>query len=164
MCSIVSVTVEVPTPPKLTCWQVLQLKNLHLLPSVLPPVHKSGCICVMRFMIAHVCFASFAVSVSSPVHESVCIFVLNICLSTSSVGCLAVRHHIMFVFIFFGSLVCVRNGDILFQMLSRIIFFSLFEQSSKCGICNKIVDSVQTQESSSSYSKHCNSFGKFCLS
>ncbi len=144
VCSIVSVTVEVPTPPKLTCWQVLQLKNLHLPPSVLPPVHKSGCICVMRFMIAHVCFASFAVS-------------------TSSVGCLAVRHHIMFVFIFFGSLVCVRNGDILFHMLSRIIFFSLFEQSAKCGICNKIVDSVQTQESSS-YSKHCNSFVKFCLS
>ncbi len=164
MLNCVSVTVEVPTPPKLTCWQVLQLKNLHLLPSMLPPVHKSGCICVMRFMIAHVCFASFAVSVSSPVHESVCIFVLNICLSTPSVGCLAVRHHIMFVFIiFFGSLVCVRNGDILFHMLSRIIFFSLFEQSAKCGICNKIVDSVQTQESFS-YSKHCNLFVKFCLS
>jgi hypothetical protein len=164
VCSIVSVTVEVPTPPKLTCWQVLQLKKLHLPPSVSPPVHKSGCNCVMHFMIAHVCLASFAISVSSPLHKSVCIFVLNICLSTSSVGCLAVHHHNMFVYIiFFGSLACVRNGDILFHMLSRIIFFSLFEQSAKCGICNNIVDSVQTQESSR-YLKHCNSFVKFCLS
>jgi hypothetical protein len=94
----------------------------------------------------------------------ICMFVLNICLSTSSVGCLAVHHHNMFVYIiFFGSLAWVRNGDILYHMLSRIIFFSLFEQSAKCGICNKIADSVQTQESSS-YSKHCNSFVKFCLS